>query len=66
VQERNSRPTSKADFKVMSRSARFFAFDSVGKRYKAGTQPIIRLAVAFALPTTPGMPAPGWVPAPTK
>ena len=23
-------------------------------------------AVAFALPTTPGMPAPGWVPAPTR
>jgi hypothetical protein len=23
-------------------------------------------AVALALPTTPGMPAPGWVPAPTR
>ena len=27
---------------------------------------IINPAVALALPTTPGMPAPGWVPAPTK
>ena len=27
---------------------------------------IISPAVACALPTTPGMPAPGWVPAPTK
>src|SRR5690606_16491621 len=26
---------------------------------------IMRPAVAFADPTTPGMPAPGWVPAPT-
>ena len=26
----------------------------------------IRPAVASALPTTPGIPAPGWVPAPTK
>ena len=26
----------------------------------------ISAAVAFALPTTPGIPAPGWVPAPTK
>ena len=26
----------------------------------------IRPAVAFALPTTPGIPAPGWVPAPTR
>ncbi len=28
--------------------------------------PTISPAVALALPTTPGMPAPGWVPAPTK
>jgi hypothetical protein len=27
---------------------------------------IISFAVALALPTTPGMPAPGWVPAPTR
>jgi hypothetical protein len=28
--------------------------------------PIINPAVAFALPTTPGIPAPGCVPAPTR
>src|SRR5690606_19978436 len=28
--------------------------------------PSISPAVALALPTTPGMPAPGWVPAPTR
>ena len=28
--------------------------------------PIISPAVALALPTTPGIPAPGWVPAPTR
>ena len=35
------------------------------RAYRA-TPPSISAAVALALPTTPGMPAPGWVPAPTK
>lgn len=33
-------------------------------RYRASSS--ISLAVALALPTTPGIPAPGCVPAPTK
>src|SRR5690349_21555888 len=32
----------------------------------AARSAIMSPAVAFALPTTPGIPAPGWVPAPTK
>ena len=54
--------------------ARQFDVARIGRRGRAAIDgealhlrsSIIRPAVALALPTTPGIPAPGWVPAPTR